>query len=508
MLFFLNDNLQTNKSGIEHAQIKRQHLFNKFNSPAKIVTRQYSNELHKITQAAGVEDQDFINLFDYFQEALMVEYHPKQIQELAIDPSWRRQADGVNYNYYAGKHRVMYVRRDKRYHHVLNQQYFDRFGKLVKVAWFDYRGFLSVDQLYDWSNQITVQNYYRPDGSLAIQTTKTLNKREKEQQVYHLVNYRGRDYQFTNFDDLTRFFYDELVTDPAIVGDQKVGLIVDRSYELGWAVLNMHHRVSRWLQLHNNHLNNGDDIMNSPLNYNYTWGLNHAQDWDGIIALTPQQAADVAARFAKETRVLQIPGPIVPDEVLKAPRVPFEQRRPGLVVVVARLSAEKQQDQLLQVWPQIKAAVPTAELELWGYANDHFDDKLKELVDQLQIKGSVHFKGYTSDVAQVYDQAQVMVLPSRAEGLPLSLVEGQSHGVAIVANDIKYGPAAVVIDGQDGYLTQNGDGDGLAKAIIDLLSHPDKLRQFSARAYQDSERYSEANVMQLWKNLISIVEGE
>ncbi len=188
--------------------------------------------------------------------------------------------------------------------------------------------------------------------------------------------------------------------------------------------------------------------MNSPLNYNYTWGLNHAQDWDGIIALTPQQAADVAARFAKETRVLQIPGPIVPDEVLKTPRVPFEQRRPGLVVVVARLSAEKQQDQLLQVWPQIKAAVPTAELELWGYANDHFDDQLKELVDQLQIKGSVHFKGYTSDVAQVYDQAQVMVLPSRAEGLPLSLVEGQSHGVPIVANDIKYGPAAVVIDGE------------------------------------------------------------
>ncbi|MCG4779264.1 hypothetical protein L0P10_20495, partial [Eggerthella lenta] len=64
MLLFLNDNLQRNQSGIEHAQIKRLNLFKKFNQPAKIVTRQYSNELHLVVEAAGIKDQDFINLFD------------------------------------------------------------------------------------------------------------------------------------------------------------------------------------------------------------------------------------------------------------------------------------------------------------------------------------------------------------------------------------------------------------------------------------------------------------
>lgn len=52
MLFFLNDGIQTNMSGIEHAQIQRLHLFEHFKEPAKIVTRQYSNELHMVTNAA------------------------------------------------------------------------------------------------------------------------------------------------------------------------------------------------------------------------------------------------------------------------------------------------------------------------------------------------------------------------------------------------------------------------------------------------------------------------
>uniref|UniRef100_UPI0021C1866A hypothetical protein n=1 Tax=Limosilactobacillus fermentum TaxID=1613 RepID=UPI0021C1866A len=42
-----------------------------------------------------------------------------------------------------------------------------------------------------------------------------------------------------------------------------------------------------------------------------------------------------------------------------------------------------------------------------------------------------------------------------------------------VANDIKYGPRDIIVDGQDGILTQNGDKAGLAAAIIDLLEDDD-----------------------------------
>lgn len=504
MLFFLNDNIQHNKSGIEHAQIKRLHLFEMFDEPAKIVTRKYSNELHMVTAEAGIADEDFVNLFDYFQEARIFLQKDVTIKDLNIDPSWERKADGINYNYYRNGNRIMYVRRrNDKEKHIINLQYFDHFGKLLKVSWYDNRGFISVEQVYDWNGNIATENYLRPDGSIAIQLEHQKNKRNKVVDTYHLFNYKGQDYQFANLDELTRFFYDEIVTDPELVGDGPVGLVVDRTYEVGWSVLHMKHRVFRTMQLHNDHVNDNSDMLHSTLNYNYTWGLNHVKDWDGIITLTPQQQRDVKDRFEKYgTKIYRIPGPIVPKAVLEAKHIPFEQRTKNQVVMVARLSPEKQQDHLLKAWPKILEKVPTAKLDFWGYANDNFDKTLKKIVKDEDLGNSVTFHGYTNDPNAVYNDAQLLILPSRAEGLPLSLVEAQSHGLPIVANDIKYGPADVVIDGQDGILTQNGDVDGLAKAIIDLLTDQEKLAKFSENAYQDSERYSEPNVMKLWNELV------
>lgn len=504
MLFFLNDNIQRNKSGIEHAQIKRLHLFEKYDQPAKIVTRQYSNELHLVTAEAGIDDRDFINLFDYFQDACNVPQKDIGIKDVKVNPRWERRADGINYNYYQNGKRVLYIRRrsetDRR---VINIQSFDHFGKLLKVSWFDSRGFISVEQLYDWEGKMATENYFRPDGSLAMQLAHQQNKRGKEVKTYHLFNYRGHDYHFSDFDELTRFFLDELVCDKQVCGDGPVGFVVDRVYELGWAVLHMKHRVFRALQLHNDHVNNPADMLHSPLNYNYDWGLKHLTAWDGVITLTPQQQADVEERFGGHgVKIYRIPGSIVPATVIDKQPVPFNKRTVNQVVMVARLSPEKQQDHLLKAWPQVRQAVPTAKLDFWGYANDNFDKTLEKLVKEEQIGNSVTFHGYTDDVNAVYEDAQLLILPSRAEGLPLSLVEAQSHGLPIVANDIKYGPADVVIDHQDGLLTENGDIDGLAAAIISLLTDQKRLAEMSANAYEDSKRYSEPNVMKLWQELV------
>lgn len=505
MLFFLNDNIQHNKSGIEHAQIERLHLFEKYNEPAKIVTRQYSNEFHMVTEEANIDDHDLVNMFDYFQEARIFPQRDVTIKDLNIDPSWDRKPDGINYNYYRNGNRILYVRRrDDRQKHIINVQYFDHFGKLLKVSWYDNRGFISVEQVYDWDGNIATENYLRPDGSIAIQLEHLKNRRDKIVNTYHLMDYHGHDYQFANFDELTAFFYDQIVTDPDLIeGSEPVGIVVDRVYELGWSILHMKNRVYRYMQLHNNHVNNNDDLMHSTLNFNYKWGLDHVTDWDGVITLTPQQKKDVTDRFGKYgTPIFRIPSAIVPDSVLNAKHVPFSNRRQHYVVEVARLSPEKQQDHLIAAWPQVLKAVPDAQLDLWGYANEHFDEKLKKQIKELKLEDTVHLKGYTTDVAKIDNEAQLMVLPTRYEGLSIALVEAQSHGLPEVANDVHYGPADVIIDGQDGILTKNGDIDGLAKAIISLLTDQKKLEQFSENAYRDSERYSEANVMKMWNEIV------
>lgn len=507
MLFFLNDIIQTNKSGIEVAQIQRLNLFKKYNQPAMIVTRRYSNVLHKVLDDSGIDDGHFVDMFDYFQEARLVPTKKITIDDLLIDKSLDRRADGNNYSYLRNGHQVLYVRRNNdSAKTIINVQYFDHYGKLLKVSWYDNRGFLSVDHLYDWHGHISTENYYTPTGKLVIQLSHLFNRSIKVSDSYHLFNFHGHNYQFNGLAELFSFFLDQLVTDKSICGNEPVGLIVDRNFELAESVLHMKQRVPRYMQLHSNHVNNPADVMNSSYNYNYAWGFYHIREWDGIIALTLQQQDDVKLRLGKYgIPIYRIPSAIVSDQVRNAPHIPFEERKLHKVVVVARLSPEKQQEHIISAWPKILEQIPDATLDLWGYANEGYDKKLKEQVKKLGLENSVSFKGFTTEVGKVDDEAQLMVLPSSAEGLSIALVEAESHGLPMVANDIKYGPGDIIINGRDGILTRNGDIKGLAKAVITLLTDQKKLAEISKNAYEDSYRYSEPSVMKLWDQIIEDV---
>lgn len=66
MYFFYDDNIIFKKSGIEHAEIKRLKLFNEKHVPAKIITRALSLNLHDVIDDAGIYEDQFVNLFDFF----------------------------------------------------------------------------------------------------------------------------------------------------------------------------------------------------------------------------------------------------------------------------------------------------------------------------------------------------------------------------------------------------------------------------------------------------------
>lgn len=73
MYYFLNDNMQFSKSGIEHAEISRLRLFKQHGVPAQIVTRIFAMNAHDVLDQAHIDDQDLINLFDFFCDNQHVE---------------------------------------------------------------------------------------------------------------------------------------------------------------------------------------------------------------------------------------------------------------------------------------------------------------------------------------------------------------------------------------------------------------------------------------------------
>lgn len=99
-----------------------------------------------------------------------------------------------------------------------------------------------------------------------------------------------------------------------------------------------------------------------------------------------------------------------------------------LVVLVGRLARQKGQDVALLAWPQVREAHPSAQLVIVGDGPDR--DKLQaEMVDgaRLQPGGDVH---------PWFAAADLVIMPSRWEGMPLVLLEAMACGRSVVASDV------------------------------------------------------------------------
>jgi len=97
--------------------------------------------------------------------------------------------------------------------------------------------------------------------------------------------------------------------------------------------------------------------------------------------------------------------------------------------------------------------------------------RLEAFLAESGLGGRVHLPGHRSDVPHLQAAAQVLVMPSLWEGLPLAVLEGMYAGNAVVASRASGIPEAVR-DQVDGLLVAPGDVDALAAALRALIEDP------------------------------------
>jgi len=88
--------------------------------------------------------------------------------------------------------------------------------------------------------------------------------------------------------------------------------------------------------------------------------------------------------------------------------------------------------------------------------------------------------GFVPDVRPVLRAVDVLVLPSRIEGIPIVLLEALALGIPVVASRVG-GIPRVLADGENGILREPGDLDGFAAAVARLLDSEDERRELGRR---------------------------
>lgn len=138
-----------------------------------------------------------------------------------------------------------------------------------------------------------------------------------------------------------------------------------------------------------------------------------------------------------------------------------------IAVCVGRLAPLKGQDQLLAAWPAVLARVPDARLVLVG--DGALGARWRATIPAA-THDSVLWWGHSDEVAAHYAAADVVVVPSRAEGMALVPLEAMACGRSVVAFDV--GGVRQSVAGA-GAVLPAGDLPALADAVASRLRHPE-----------------------------------
>jgi glycosyltransferase involved in cell wall biosynthesis len=91
------------------------------------------------------------------------------------------------------------------------------------------------------------------------------------------------------------------------------------------------------------------------------------------------------------------------------------------------------------------------------------------------------FTGHLNDVSPLYELADLLVLPSLSEGLPMVVIEAFAHGLPVLANNVG-GVSEIVVDGYNGILCDAWDTASAYQKMSDLLNNNNIRREFSENA--------------------------
>lgn len=173
----------------------------------------------------------------------------------------------------------------------------------------------------------------------------------------------------------------------------------------------------------------------------------------------------IQARLVTEDRVVTVHNGM-PDITTDLRANPA--RTPPRMVMVARFEPQKDHGTLLRALGGLKDQ--PWELDLIG--DGPLRSQAEALADSLGVRERIRFLGQRRDVAQLLGRAQISLLVSNWEGLPLSILESMRAGLPVIASAVG-GVAESVEDGETGFLVPQGGIEQLRDRLGRLLGDPE-----------------------------------
>ena len=225
--------------------------------------------------------------------------------------------------------------------------------------------------------------------------------------------------------------------------------------------------------------------------------------WDAathVVAVSSPLAA-LARRTWRNGRVSVIPNGVDTSVFCPATREPSDKLR---VVVLAQLIERKGIQHLLQALGELPVdTVKRCSVRVHG--TGPYRDRLERLTKEAGLKDVVSFPGLleAGKTPEALRDADIFVLPSLQEGLPLALLEAMASGLPVIATRVGDVPG-VVRNGVNGLLVPTADSAAIRHALMHLTEDAPRRATLGAAARRTAETYDWARI---WKQHAALMHG-
>lgn len=169
------------------------------------------------------------------------------------------------------------------------------------------------------------------------------------------------------------------------------------------------------------------------------------------------------------------------------------------MIVVGRLHPAKGHSDLLPVLARVKEA--GTEFNLLIVGEGELENDLRQQVASLQLESHVRFCGFRQDVLALIAAADVMLMPSRWEGLPMALLEAMALSRPVLATAVGGIPNVIRHD-HNGLLVAPGDEKAMEQHLRSLINDTSLRRRLGSEARETVyKHFSAANVARRYEAL-------
>ena len=218
--------------------------------------------------------------------------------------------------------------------------------------------------------------------------------------------------------------------------------------------------------------------------------------WSVPVALSPEVHRTIVSFYGmKEEKVPVIYNGVDLSRCL--PKTDYALSKPVQLIHVGRFNYQKNHRGLLDAFAMILQKNPDCCLNLLG--DGELRPEVEAYAAELGIREKVVFHGSQSNVYPFLHNADVFLLPSRFEGMPMTIIEAMGTGLPVVASAVG-GVPDMLKNGESGLLVSQEPCE-VADAVWTLLEQEQLRRKLGETAGKDSEQFSAEHMAASYCNI-------